>query len=182
MGEEIQYFRPSTQEFEVMLELDDLEELFDDLGFDEPTDDQLTQLLGIFQKDFVDEAFTINACSVKIVDKASFNREFKGCPETFVHLITRESKMKGQRMFDRERANRLHWIKPILVNYQDPRIKYYEYLDEKGIAKKHFWFEEFNFMVVLKPIGNDLLVVTGFKVDALEKKRYLKRYRDYHGL
>lgn len=165
-----------------MLNLDDLEELFDDLGFDEPTKDQLAQLEAIFQKDFVDEAFAINGCTVKIVNKASFNQEFKGYPETFVHLITRESKMKGQRMFDKERANRVHWIKPILVNFQNPRIKYYEYLDEKGIMKKHFWFQESDFMVVLKPIGNDLLIVTGFKVDALEKKRYLKRYQDYHGL
>ena len=165
-----------------MLDLDDLEELFDDLGYNEPTKDQLAQLLGIFQKDFVDEAFAVDGCRVKIVDKDSFNREFKGYPETFVHLITRESKMKGQRMFDRERANRLHWIKPILVNSQDVRIKYYEYLDEKGIVKKHFWFQENDFMVILKPIGNDLLVVTGFVVDKLERNTYLRRYQKYHGL
>lgn len=30
------------------MELDDLEDLFDDLGFDEPTPDQLYQMYGIF--------------------------------------------------------------------------------------------------------------------------------------
>lgn len=165
-----------------MLELDDLEELFDDLGYEEISNEQLKTLLGIFQKDFIDEAFEVEERRVKIVDKASFNREFKGYPETFVHLITRESKMKGQRMFDPERANRLHWIKPILLHSKDSRIKYYEFTDNKGILKKHFWFQEADFMVILKPIGNDLLVVTGFKVDILEKRTYLKRYRDYLGL
>lgn len=165
-----------------MLKLDDLEELFDNLGFEEPTHEQLTQLLEIFNNDFVKNPFEVGGRKVKIVEKASFNREFKGYPETFVHLVTRESKLKGQRMFDRERTNRLHWIKPILLNLSDARIKYYEFTDEKGILKKHFWFQERDFMVVLKPIEKDLLVVTGFKVDKLEKPTYLKRYQNYHGL
>lgn len=165
-----------------MLDLDELEELFDDLGHQEITDEQLETLLQVFQRDFVDEPFEVEGRRVKIVDKASFNREFRGYPETFVHLITRESKMKGQRMFDPARANCLHWIKPILLHFGDRRIKYYEFTDNKRILKKHFWFEEADFMVVLKPIGNDLLVVTGFKVDKLEKRTYLKRYRNYHGL
>lgn len=165
-----------------MLELDDLEELFDDLGYEELTNEQLKTLLGIFRTDFIDQPFEVEGQRVKIVDKASFSREFKGCPETFVHLITRDSKMKGQRMFDPARANRLHWIKPILLHSKDSRIKYYEFTDNKGILKKHFWFQEADFMVVLKPIGNELLVVTGFKVDAPERRTYLKRYRDFHGL
>lgn len=131
---------------------------------------------------FVKNPIELGGRKVKIVDKASFNREFRGYPETFVHLITRESKLKGQRMFDKERTNRLHWIKPILLNTADPRIKYYEYSDEKGVLKQHFWFQERDFMVVLKPIGRDLLVVTGFKVDKLEKQTYLKRYQNYQGL
>lgn len=165
-----------------MLDLDDLEDLFDDLGFEAPTKQQLAQLLEIFNNDFVKNPFELGGRKVKIVDKASFNREFKGFPETFVHLITRESKLKGQRMFDRERTNRLHWIKPILLNTSDSRIKFYEFTDEKGVLKKHFWFQERDFMVVLKPIGKDLLVVTGFKVDKLEKHTFLKRYQNYHGL
>lgn len=165
-----------------MLDLDDLEELFDDLGYEELTKDQLDVLLKIFQNDFIDEPFEIDGRRVKVVDKPSFNREFRGYPETFVHLITRESKMKGQRMFDPARTNCLHWIKPILLHFEDPRIKYYEFTDKKGVLKKHFWFQEADFMVVLKPIGSDLLVVTGFKVDVLERRTYLKRYRDYHGL
>lgn len=165
-----------------MQDLDDLEELFEDMSYSEPSEDQLTQLLDIFTSDFVDNPFDLNGRMVKIVDKASFNRDFRGYPETFVHLITRESKLKGQRMFDRERANRLHWIKPILANRSDARIKYFEFPDEKGILKQHFWFKEADFMVVLKPIGKDLLVVTGFKVDKLERPIYLKRFQNYHGL
>ena len=165
-----------------MLDLDDLEELFDDLGHQEITDEQLDTLFDIFQRDFVDEPFEVEGRRVKIVDKASFNREFRGYPETFVHLITRESKMKKQRMFDPARANCLHWIKPILLHSGNSRIKYYEFTDNRGVLKKHFWFQEADFMVILKPIGDDLLVVTGFKVDEIEKRTYLKRYRDYHGL
>lgn len=165
-----------------MIDLDDLEELFDDLGFDEPTEDQLKTIFGIFKEDFILDPFELDGRQVKVILNPSFNRSFRGKPETFVHLITRESKIKGNRLFDRGRANRIHWVKQILLQREDRRIKYYQYLDEKGGLKHHFWFQEKDFMVVLKPISADLLVVTGFVVDKLERTTYLRRYQKYNGL
>jgi hypothetical protein len=167
-----------------MIDLDDLKDLFDDLGFDEPDHDQFNEMLEIFTDDFVTNPFKVDGKQVKVIMSPTWNREFIGHPETFVHLITRESKFKGkkERQFDKWRANRIHWIKPILLNKNNARIKYFEYLDEKGYMKHHFWFEEKNFMVVLKPISNELLVVTAFCVDKLEIPTYKRRYNEYRGL
>ena len=158
--------------------LDDLEILFDDLGF-APTPMQLHEMLACFMDDFVNNPFQIKGCNVKVITEKSWHRNFRGLPETFVHLITRENKYKGLREFDYERANRIHWVKEVLLNHTSTRIKYFEYGDEKGIVKQHYWYEEQNFIVVLKPIQPDLLVVTAFCIDDFERPRYRTRYNDF---
>jgi len=167
-----------------MIDLVELEDLFDDLDFDEPSQHHFDEMLRIFTEDFVTNPFQVDGKNVKVVMQPSWNREFRGHPETFVHLITRESRHKGknERQFDRERANRIHWVKQILLQQADTRIKYYELADEKGYVKQHYWFEEGDFLVVLKPISADLLVVTGFYVDALERPKQRRRYNEYRGL
>ncbi len=158
--------------------LDDLEILFDDLGFD-PTPEHLQDMLDCFMNDFVHNPFQIKGCNVKVITQGSWHRDFRGMPETFVHLITRENKYKGRREFDHERANRIHWIKEVLMNHTSARVKYFEYADERGILKHHYWLEEANFMVILKPVQPDLLVVTAFCIDDYERGRYRRRYNDF---
>lgn len=158
--------------------LDDLEILFDDLGAD-PTEEQLQEMLDCFMDDFVHNPFQIKGCNVKVITQQSWHRVFRGMPETFVHLITRENRYKDRREFDHERANRIHWVKAVLLNHTSARVKYFEYADEKGILKHHYWLEEENFIVVLKPVQPDLMVVTAFCIDDYEKARYRKRYNDF---
>ncbi|GEP94361.1 hypothetical protein [Chitinophaga cymbidii] len=158
--------------------LDNLEVLFDDLGL-MPTEEQLQEMLGCFMDDFVHSPFKIKDCNVKVIMEQSWHKNFRGMPETFVHLITRESKYTGRREFDHERANRIHWVKQILVNHTSPKVKYFEYADEKGVLKYHFWYEEGSFIVILKPVQPDLLVVTAFCIDEFEKQRYRKRYNAF---
>lgn len=158
--------------------LDDLEIMFDDLEID-PTAEQLKEMLDCFMDDFVNNPFQIKGCDVKVIIRQSWHKDFKGMPETFVHLITRESKYKERREFDRERANRIHWVKEVLINHTSARIKYFEYADNKGIVKQHYWLQEKNFMVVLKPVQLNLLVVTAFCIDNYEKVKYRKRYNDF---
>lgn len=158
--------------------LDDLELLFDDLGI-VPTEEQLQEMLNCFMDDFVYNPFQIKGCNVKVITQQSWHRDFRGMPETFVHLITRENKYKDRREFDHERANRIHWVKAVLLNHHSARVKYFEYADEKGILKYHYWLEEENFIVVLKPVQPDLMVVTSFCIDNYEKARYRQRYNDF---
>ena len=91
---------------------------------------------------------------------------FRQYPETFVHVVTRKSKLSGKRHFDRERANRIHWIKNILLHSQDRRIKFFQFRDEENILKDHYWFEEKDFIVVLKPVTPNSLLITAFCVVA----------------
>jgi len=159
---------------------EELEVLFEDLG-SYPTKEQLTEMLNCFTSDFVINPFQVKGCNVKVILKPSYDPDFRGYPETFVHLITRENKYKDKREFDAYRASRIHWIKPILLNHESPQIKYYEFPDKKGVIKHHYWFEAGNFLVVLKPISLDLIIVTAFCVDKNEVPKIRSRYNAFKG-
>jgi hypothetical protein len=159
---------------------DELELLFDDLTH-EPTTDQINSMLNHFLNDFVTNPFQINDVDVIVKVQPSWNRWFRGKPETFVHLITRESKYRNGREFDHLRANRIHWVKPILLNHASPRIKYFEYADSNKVVCNHYWLEEKDFMVVVKPIHPDFLVITAFCIDSNhEKQRYRGRFNEFY--
>ncbi|KHJ37139.1 hypothetical protein PBAC_26740 [Pedobacter glucosidilyticus] len=163
------------------MELDDLEDLFDDLDFISPQPSYLAKMLDIYNQDFNQEEFTVFGKSIKVVNKPSWEPEFKGYPETFVHLITRESNYKDKkpRQFDKWRANRIHWVKVILSNTDSNRIKCFEEIDNKGYKKMYFWFKENDFVVILKSISLELLVITGFYVEKSKRKDLDEKLQNY---
>jgi hypothetical protein len=164
-----------------MIDLDDLEELFDDLSFDEPTPEQVFKMYGIFLNDFVKSSFYLKGKQVKHNKAPSnhYNHLFRNKNETFVHLITRESKIKKMRDFDSQRANRIHWIKPILENANDKRIWYFERHNTNNEMCEYYWYESRDFLVILKRIEPDVLLITSFYVDKTEKVKYKIWFQDY---
>ncbi len=161
-----------------MIELDDLEPLYDKIPL-EPDEDLKNELFEIFKKDFIDNPFMVDNSKVKIILEKSKMQGFRQYPETFVHIVTRLSPMSGKRKFEPERANRVHWIKPILLRKDDTRVKFFKSADEHGILKDHYWFQEMDFMIVLKPISSDVLIITAFCVDKMDRNKYKNRYIDY---
>jgi hypothetical protein len=161
-----------------MTDLSELKILIEDLSFD-PTSDQIEQIYQVFKNDFIDNQLIIDGKKIKIILDKSNIPAFRSYPETFVHIITRKSYYSGKRSFEPERANRIHWIKEILFQKNDKRIKFFKWQDQNRITKDHYWFEEGNFMVVLKKISKDLIIVTAFCVDKLEIAKYKKRYYQY---
>lgn len=165
-----------------MIDLDDLGELFDDLGFDEPTPEQTFKMYGIFLNDFVRNTLYVKERAVRYKTNLSKHPLFRGKHDTFVHVVTRESKMRGKREFDQQRANRIHWIRPILENSGDDRIWYFEKENEDNENQEYYWYESQDFLVILKPIEPDVLLVTSFYVDTEKKKQLRRWYQTYRGL
>ena len=161
-----------------MIPLDELEILIKDLSHD-PSEEEIEQLYTCFRNDFIDNQVTIDKRKIKIILANSKIPSFRQYPETFVHIITRKSHLSKKRYFEPERANRIHWIKNILLQRSDPKIKFFQFEDDNKETKDHYWYEEGKFMVVLKKISNDLLIVTSFCVDDLEKRKYKRRYQNY---
>jgi hypothetical protein len=163
-------------------DLDDLEELFGDLGFGDPTPEQIYKMYGIFLNDFVRNTLYVKGKMVRYKTNPSKHPLFRGMHDTFVHVVTRESKIRGKREFDQQRANRIHWIRPILENAKDERIWYFERQNENDENQEYYWYESQDFLVILKPIEPDVLLVTSFYVDKDKKKQLRGWYQKYKGL
>lgn len=160
------------------MDLFELDDLIYDLGID-PTVDQLELLYKAFEKDFVTNTLIVDGSHVKIILENSKVLGFKNYPETFVHLITRKSS-GGKRVFDKFRANKIHWVKCILENRDNDYVLYFEYPDEDGNLRFYFWFREKGFLVIMKKIAPDFLIVTSFCIDNKKNDLYYeKRYHWY---
>ena len=115
------------------MSLDELDDLFDidDLSIDAPTPEQLFTMYGIFLKDFVNSKMTVFGKELTVNTSKSTHRDFKNKAETFVHVITRKSDYSKKRHYDRNRANRIHWIRPVLdviTSYSIHYTKLYDLL------------------------------------------------------
>jgi hypothetical protein len=162
-----------------MIDLDELEDLFDDLDFDGPNKQQLYDMYGIFLNDFSKNPVVINGKPLKYNSNRSKHPICPGKAQAFEHIITRESKYSGKRNFDFERANKIHWIRPILESAKDKRIKYFEEVNEEGENQLFYWYEEKMFAVIVREISPDYLLITAFSVDKEERFNFKKRYENY---
>ncbi len=160
------------------MDLFDLDELIHNLGT-EPTNEQLNLLFDEFSRDFVANTLIVEGLTVKVIHRNSTVEGFESFPETFVHLITRKSK-GGKRVFDKHRANKIHWIKCILENRNEDEILYFEYLEGNGKIRDYYWFKEGGFLIIMEEITPDYLVITSFNVDDKRNEEYFeKRYNLY---
>ncbi len=160
-------------------ELGELSDLFDDLSIDGPNHKQLFKMYGVFLNDFEKNPIVINGVQLSYNRNKSKHPICRGKFAAFEHLITRESKHKGKRDFDRERANKIHWIKPVIENVNDKRIKYFERINEDGFNQQYFFYEEKAFIVIIRELKPGLLLITAFSVDALEKPKFKGWYNEY---
>jgi hypothetical protein len=160
------------------MELHELDELI--IGLDiEPTDNELEELCEAFEIDFIKNPFKVNGLNVKVISHNSKVSGFEEYPETFVHLITRKSK-SGHRVFDRNRANRIHWIKCILENHEDEDILCLKHTEGNGAIRDYYWYEREDFLVIMKEVTPDYIIITSFYIDDNYKKKYYrKKYESY---
>lgn len=159
--------------------LDELEDLFEELSVDEPTDDQITELYSIFLNDIIKHPIIIKGLPLKSNRNKSRHPICRGKSQGFEHIITRESKYSGKRNFDRERANKIHWIRPVILNVSDVRIKYFEKINDKGMNQLFYWFEEKHFVVIVREVNPDLMLITSYSVDHGKKQQFKRDYEMY---
>jgi len=159
--------------------LDELEDLFDDLSFDGPTPAQLAIMYDHYLNDIVRNPIIIDGRPLKFNNNKSYHPICRGKHQCFEHIITRGSNYTKKRNFDRERANKIHWIRPILENVSDARIKYFEAVNNEGKNQQFYWYEEKMFVVIVRELNPDLLLITSFSVDKIEKSKFKMMYAKY---
>ncbi len=152
------------------MELFELDDLIPGLSV-EPNSDELNEIHEVYCRDFVNKPFIFKGLTVKIILDLSIVEGYEDYPETFVHLITRKGQGR-QRVFDRHRANKIHWIKCILENHQEEEITYFEYPESDGQLREYYWYKEGDFLVIMQRITPDYVIVTCFHIDNKRNKEY----------
>ena len=155
------------------MDLSELDDLISNLGI-EPTDQQINLLFAAFKRDFIDQSISINGLKVKVILKNSKVDGYEQFPETFVHLVTRKSR-SNIRVFDRHRANKIHWVKCILENRNEDEIIFFEYPAEDGSIRDYYWFKDGDFLVIMEKITPDYLIITSFYIDDRRNKEYFEK-------
>jgi len=131
----------------------------------------VSRLYQIFKKDFIRQKCYYNSQLV-IWD----NRKLSGekYEEGFWHLITREERSTGNRLFDPPRAQRLPWCKPTIENGNDPVVKVWEYLESNKRVNTYIWLEAENYLVIIQKRKSVMFLVSAFVIDGEASKRNLK--------
>lgn len=146
---------------------------------DQFTKEQVDVFYNIYLQDFVTNPLIINGKQIRVETRSPKPKEFSGYQETFFHIVTRKVHLAKARFYECKRANRIHWIKPILLNHPCEDILYYLWRDNNGVCKEHYWYFKESFMVVLVNIEPDKQIVTSFCVDDNEKLGYYAKYKDF---
>lgn len=147
-------------------------------------------LYPMFQRDFVIADTYINN-TIYVDPKGQGVRD--GKEEVFWHITTREqSKTVKQdkkmvrikhRPFDPDRASRIEWIRPMLVNHTSPLIKLFYRKETKGKKpiRLYFWAYQHDFVVIVQKLGqSDSFLVTCFYItEQYKRASYQKWYNDY---
>jgi len=166
-----------SEELEDVLE--DLEDMFDDLPIDGPDGKQLYQMYGVFLSDLVNNPIAIKGQKLMVNRNRSKHPVCRGKFQGFEHIITRKNYYTGKRDFDRERANKIHWIKPIIKNVSDARIKYFEAVNDDGDNQHFYWYEEKRFLIIVREVNPNLMLITSFSVDNGFEAKYRRMYNEY---
>ena len=60
----------------------------------------------------------------------------------------------------------------LIENVNDPRIKYFERVNDKGFNQLYYWYAEKGFIVIIRLIKPNNLLITAFCVDSHERNTY----------
>ena len=151
--------------------------------------EKVKALHDVFHNDFFVNQVNIGGVPLK-VKPYKYNRskkdnlpiEYENFYEKFVHIITRTVKANNWktapniREFREDRANRVHWIRPILENCDDNRITRFSYTEADGTQREYFWYRKKQYIVVVEEIDPNYTLITGFCVDAENQPHFQNKY------
>ena len=128
----------------------------------------------IFKRDFIDNTTKYDGVPV-IYDKRIIAASM-GKKVGFWHLISKEMKPLEGRFLDKERAQRLPWIKP-LIEREFEGVLHFEYDEgskDKGI-RTYIWLKDYDYLVVLKKRGNVYILITAYCILSSTSRHNIQR-------
>ena len=161
-----------------------------DLSVFKTEGDSFNYLYTFFTRDFITQK-TLLAQKIYLDPAGQGMRN--GREEIFWHITTRERKKRVKqgktytniitRPLDLQRASRIEWIRPMLLNHQhsDIRLFYRKETKAKKPIRLYLWAYQQDFVVIVQKLGasNALLVTSFYITESYKRNSYTKWYADY---
>lgn len=125
----------------------------------------------IFVRDFITGTVEFKGKPIVIKPQPTFD----GKEDAFWHVVTRTSDVTGLREADGERAARVHWIKHIILNFDNECVTYFIHPSHREVDRHYFWLRDHNYLVILEESKKRFYIVTAYVVDQLNAVSDLER-------
>lgn len=141
-------------------------------------DEKYEELYRVFYMDFVqNKTYLPNAIYVNPTCQGLQN----GKEKIFWHIVTRKNMSTRTREYDEKRAERIEWVKRMIVNHHHVEVKSFYYCEDNRKIRFYLWAHNYDFLVILQKLGaTESYLVTSFYIDRIGKKEATQRkYNKY---
>jgi hypothetical protein len=127
-----------------------------------------------FKDDLIDNQAYFKSLRVSIRKQPPYQEKHF----SFWH-VTSTGEKEEERIPDFRRCERIRWIRPIIENADDPAVKVWENQRRDG-KRICLWLESQNYLVVLSPRQDYVLLLTAYTTDYERTRRKLwQEYNNY---
>jgi hypothetical protein len=126
----------------------------------------------IFIKDFIIKKFHFGDKRINLDSKVGEDSKLS----IFWHIVTKDNHLSSSRCLNIPRAQKIPWIKPLLLAVPHFSVKYWKYLEGDNKIRHYIWAESINYVVILEENRSKLYLVSAFCVDPWKKKDLFKKF------
>ena len=97
--------------------------------------------------------------------------------EGFWHVVSRQDRDMGERLFDYRRSERLPWARPTMESPEISAIKVFDYNHgpkDTGV-RRYIWLAELDYVLILQKKKKVLFWITAYYVDSEGRRKDLAR-------
>jgi hypothetical protein len=139
-------------------------------------DEKYEELYKVFHTDFVqNQTYLASAIYVN----PAFQGFKDGKEKIFWHIVTRKNQATKIREYDEKRAERIEWVKRMILNHNHSEVKSFYYYEDNRKIRFYLWAYNHDFLVILQKLGaTESYVVTSFYIDNDRKRDTTQRKYD----
>lgn len=133
-------------------------------------------LYKIFKRDFIDNDLIFEGKKVDIIHE----KYYDGKERSFWHIIS-EGEQDSDRTPVSRRAETLPWTRALIEDKQEccDYKKWIKFHDKTNKNRYYIWCSAINYMVILEDRGPIFKLITAFKVQEYNVKKYNREYEKY---
>jgi len=127
----------------------------------------------IFHNDFIINKFHFQTMPLLLDSKIGEAKKLS----IFWHIVTKDNELTSKRCLNISRAQKIPWIKPLILAVPHASIKHWRYLEGGGEIRHYIWSESTDYLVILEERKLRLFLVSAFCIEPWKRKELDRKYQ-----